>query len=443
MTSSTMSLADRLDWHPVHRATALLRQALLSTATPAPDPAEVWDDGMFRLDQAPADLAHGPVSIAHPVSLAELLGLPPSDEQSDICQPSVTDATDGSAATAPSEDASEEDAMLDGTAQLQLQNMVAAFYERQRQASMLVACSVAAAFALTFVGLVLLFSLTNRAPGAQDGAAPKDGASMARRAEVILPLIRPDGRVKANRSAKAASLVVPATAGADLPPLIQESTGPQLIVATPLRPLAFGPLLPLGPARYLLLRGLPDEAELSVGRRTGAGTWIIKAADMPGLTLTLGANASGDYPLEAYLLDAESGPQARRNLVLRIDNTPQIYAAGLGLGWPMASPAASQPPADASPGDGDGKRDRAQSLLDKGDVAEARALLTDLAERGDANAAYELALTYDSEVLAKAGLNGVDGDDAKAHAWYQYAANEGVAGAAQRLQMVVKPRGGA
>ncbi|MEZ5827720.1 MAG: hypothetical protein R3D01_04740 [Hyphomicrobiales bacterium] len=442
MTSSTMSLADRLDWHPVHRATALLRQALLSTATPAPDPAEIWDDGMFRLDQAPADLAHGPVSIAHPVSLAELLGLPASDEQNGICQPSVTDAADGSAATAPSEDASEEDAMLDGTAQLQLQNMVAAFYERQRQASMLVACSVAAAFALTFVGLVLLFSLTDRAPAAQDGAAPEDGTSMARHAEVILPLIRPDVRVKPNRSAKA-SLVVPATAGADLPPLIQASTGPQVIVATPLRPLALGPLLPLGPARYLLLRGLPDGAELSGGRRTDTGTWMIKAADMPGLTLTLGANASGDYPLEAYLLDAESGPQARRNLVLRIDNTPQIYAAGLGLGWPMASPAASEPPVDASPGNADVTREHAQSLLDQGDVAEARALLTDLAERGDANAAYELALTYDSEVLAKAGLDDVDGDDAKAHAWYQYAANEGHAGAAQRLQTLAKPRGGA
>jgi TPR repeat protein len=66
-----------------------------------------------------------------------------------------------------------------------------------------------------------------------------------------------------------------------------------------------------------------------------------------------------------------------------------------------------------------------------------------LAERGNANAAYELALTYDMEVLAKAGIGGVDGDADKARAWYEYAAREGHAGAADRLKMLARPRDGA
>jgi TPR repeat protein len=168
---------------------------------------------------------------------------------------------------------------------------------------------------------------------------------------------------------------------------------------------------------------------------------MVKDMDVPGLTLTLGQDARGDYPVEVYQLDADSGPQARQRLILRIDNAPQVYAAGFGLSWPAAAPKVPQDP-DAAV-EADVSREQAQRLLGAGDIAAARRLLTDLAEQGHADAAYELALTYDREVLAKAGLADVDSDAAIARAWYEYAARADHAGATQRLEALAKRRAGA
>ena len=54
-----------------------------------------------------------------------------------------------------------------------------------------------------------------------------------------------------------------------------------------------------------------------------------------------------------------------------------------------------------------------------GDIAAARLLLLHLAERGDGEAAYELARTFDREMLAKLGARGLDGDPAQARGWYR------------------------
>jgi hypothetical protein len=248
-------------------------------------------------------------------------------------------------------------------------------------------------------------------------------------------------RINANESTKAAPLSIRATSGLSDPVAEQAPANGQVIVVNSPRPLALGALLPLGSARYLLLRGLPTEGALSAGRQTGPGTWMVKDMDVPGLTLTLGQDARGDYPVEVYQLDADSGPQARQRLILRIDNAPQVYAAGFSLSWPAAAPEVPQDP-DAAV-EADVSREQAQRLLGAGDIAAARRLLTDLAEQGHADAAYELALTYDREVLAKAGLADVDSDAAIARAWYEYAARADHAGATQRLEALAKRRAGA
>ena len=80
-----------------------------------------------------------------------------------------------------------------------------------------------------------------------------------------------------------------------------------MILATSGRPLALAPLLPRSHARYLLLRGLPPEAELSAGRNSGIGTWFVKDAEIGDLSLSIGAAASGDYPLEIYVLESGDG----------------------------------------------------------------------------------------------------------------------------------------
>jgi hypothetical protein len=451
MNGSTMSLGQGHDWHPVHRANALLRQALLEPVSALPDPAELWDDTIFRPNPARADLTCGPVSIMAPASLTALFEAPSSDD-AHSCQPRVTYALDGSAAQASLAEASERDEMLDGATQVQLQGLVQAFHRRQRQASLLVACSIVLAVVLTLGGFILMFSMTGSESDASGN--PKAGTSAAhaeRHAALTSPLLGPI-RLRVNRSAKTASLLIPAKAEAGTPALTKVAFGADVILTTPKHPLALAPLLPLGSARYLLLQGLPANAELSAGRRTGTGAWMVKDVDVSNLTLTLGEDARGDYPVDVYLLEASNGPQARRRLILRVDGAPQVFSGGLSLGWSMPRPmpdvsqkavpaATSDPISELAAG---ALRKRAQTCFANGDIAAARRLLTDLAVRGDADAAYELALTYDREVLAKARIVDVDGDAGKAQAWYKYAAQAGHAGAAQRLQMLAaRPRAGA
>jgi hypothetical protein len=446
MITSTMVLGD-LDSHPVHRATALLRQALLSSSASPPDPAEIWDDSALGVTSGPIGLAYRPVSITYPTSFE---AFSPIDNQTISCQPLVTQANDVAAAAASHESASEGDDMLDAAAQLQLKGLVEAFYRRQRQASLIVACSVAAAFALTFGGIVLLFSVSEPVPASRQDPEPQKVTSLAHAAagSETAPAFLGHLRVQSNKSAKTAPLLIRAKAEGDMPHPTQSTSEARVVHTTPGRPLALAPLLPVGSAGYLLLRGLPDDAELSAGRRTSPGAWMVKGADLPSLTLTVDPGTNGDYPFEVYLLGAKNGLQARHRLVLRIDQAlAKVYAAGLGLGWSTAfaqAPNASEAEPDVSGSSTKtAARERVQRLLGEGDIAAARHLLTGLAERGEADAAYELALTYDDEVLAKAGVEGIEGNLDTARAWYEQAAREGHTGAVQRLQMLARPRDGA
>lgn len=416
MTGSTMPLESHLGGHPVHRATALLREALYSSASVTPDPAEIWAAPIYRLDPAPLDLDHGPVGLTDPDALTALLGFAPFEGPAAECQSSVTDTADGGAAQAPLqapqgslEDAAEGTDVLDRAVQLQLRGLVEAFHQRQRQANLVVACSITAALILTLGGLILLFSMIGPAPTSREDAASKGASAPDRHAEILVP--RP----------------APITS---------------VVEMRPGRPLALEGLLPLHSASYILLRGLPEDAELSAGRHTGPGTWMVKDEDVAGLTVTLGENATGDYPTEVYLLGSEQGLQARRRLILRVDTSPQIYAAGLALGWPTVFAATSAAPvqAPAVPTETAALYDRAQHLLADGEIAGARRLLAELAESGEADAAYELALTYDDEVLVKAGLREIDGDAEIAESWYTRAATNGHAAAARRLDTLVRRR---
>jgi TPR repeat protein len=79
---------------------------------------------------------------------------------------------------------------------------------------------------------------------------------------------------------------------------------------------------------------------------------------------------------------------------------------------------------------------RAKRLLTEGDIPGARLILQHLAECGEADAAYELARTYDREALRALGVRGVAADKASAHRWYEQASQQGNAKAAQRLKIL-------
>ncbi len=65
-----------------------------------------------------------------------------------------------------------------------------------------------------------------------------------------------------------------------------------------------------------------------------------------------------------------------------------------------------------------------------------RLLLFHLAERGEGDAAYELARTFDAEMLKKLGASGVGSDPIAARSWYEQASQRGNAEAAERLKIL-------
>ncbi len=477
MSGRTTPLAEQPDWHPVHRANAMLHAALLSTHH-----AEPFEDrnSFEHLSRAIASVMDGPVSITYPTPLAARLdaldavadSYPAFDGLMGGTRSPLADFDEfGEEPEAPAEFALEEDAEPDwddGTEdssfddevmtagvpldpekwiaapQVHVQTLMSEFRRRQRQASLLVAGSIATAALLTVGGLVLVASLTAPRPADADQPPAAHSTSIAWQRPAVSQQPLQIAAIATNRAAKSEPLLVPGVVAALPDSLNTAISSPQTILAASGREIAFGALLPPSHARYLLIRGLPAEATLSAGRDSGSGSWLVKGDHVPDLTLSLGRTAAGDYPLEVYALEAGDGPQGRRNFVLRVEPPAQAYAAA-DTAWASAlasvvpsAHAAEQP---AAPADSAVLRDRANQLLDIGDIAAARLLLSHLAERGDGEAAYQLARTFDRDVLARLGTRGMADDPAQARGWYQRASQDGNAQATERLKILASLSG--
>ena len=476
MIGSSTPLAEQPDWHPVHRANAMLRAALLSSTHPS-EPAEDLPS-VELLSRAIESVMEGPVSITYPTSLAARLdalavgdefpafeglmsGAPRRGGASETLLPQA-DAPLGEASPEAWDEADdgfgETGELMVGVpldpemrilpSQVHVQSLLHEFRRRQRRASLLVAGSIATAVLLTVGGLVLVASMTAPRPANSDNRPPTRSTSVAWQRPANSPsdpgLQR--AAVSANRAAKGEPLLVPAPAGAGLLLSGAAPSQPQTILAASGRQIAFAPLLPPSHAGYLLIRGLPAEAKLSAGRKSESGTWLVKGEHIHDLTLSIGEAAEGDYPIEVYVLQSGDGPQARRSLVLRVEAPARTYpVVGPDMDWASALldvvPSAHAAEETAVPAEAAVLRERAKRLLDEGDIAAARLLLLHLAERGEGEAAYELARTFDREMLAALGAIGVDGDPARARGWYQRASQVGNVKAAERLKILASLSG--
>jgi TPR repeat protein len=81
---------------------------------------------------------------------------------------------------------------------------------------------------------------------------------------------------------------------------------------------------------------------------------------------------------------------------------------------------------------------RGRYLLSIGDIAPARLLLERAADANEANAAFDLAGTYDPAVLARSHALGIAPDLAMARMWYEKALNLGHSEAQARLAQLQK-----
>ena len=330
--------------------------------------------------------------------------------------------------------------------QANVQALVREFHRRQRNASLLVAGSVATACVLTVIGVVVVASFATPSPRSNNAPPLKHSTSVAWQPP----------QLAMNRGDKGEPLLIPARASAEdtAESLLDDATlraneelssRAAVILVQAGRPLALAPLLPLRQARYLLLRGLPEQARLSAGHRSASGAWMVKDDQIADLTLLVDEapsrpTASGDYPIDIYLLGTSKTPQARQRLVLRVEPTPIPFGtASVTTSWPAAlldlalmslAPDAKAFAAAPSP-----LLARARRLLGEGDIAGARLLLTHLAEAGDGEAAYELARTFDAQALNELGARGMGSDPTRARGWYEQASENGNLQATERLKI--------
>jgi len=103
-----------------------------------------------------------------------------------------------------------------------------------------------------------------------------------------------------------------------------------------------------------------------------------------------------------------------------IETSLPAIAASAGA---QQKPAAPAPAPETKLSDADRAlfAQRGDELLAAGDIASARLFFERAANAGDARSALGMARTFDPRELAKAGVRGVKGDQAKADYWYQCA----------------------
>jgi TPR repeat protein len=331
--------------------------------------------------------------------------------------------------------------------QAHVQALVHDFRQRQRRVSLLVVGSVATTFVLTLAGIAALASFALRAPAGAEPPSKNSTSVVWQRPQLDAPptkLIPISATL--DRAGKSEPQFAPPQAAASETASSPEAelhgsggAAPQLILMQAGRPLALAPLLSPGPARYVLLRGLPADAKLSAGQRNPTGAWLVKDKDLGQLTLSIDGAARGDYPVEIYALGAGSLPQGRQRFVFRVKGAPGKTAA-LEQNWAaplrqMALTDQGQPQA-AVTADPSPLMARAMRLLGEGDIAAARPLFQRLADQGESEAAYELARTFDAQALNELGARGIGADRTRALSWYERASETGSNKAAERLKIL-------
>jgi hypothetical protein len=419
----------------------------LEAAPPAAIPGVRWDAihrSTFPYIETPQYTRRIASRMALPRSLAARLHtLAPDDEELGVFLEDLALAV--RAETCSGYDLSDSEAFAAGlplepraAPQAHMQALVHDFRRRQRQASMLVAGCVATSIVLTVVGIAALASFAKPSPADADPLVKNSSSVVWRESQdaalpkLILAKVAPFTEPAPVEEEASSPLPQPVTASSSA-----ANTAPQLIMVQAGRTLELAPLLTQRQARYILVRGLPSEAKLSAGQRNPSGAWLVKDKDADHLTLSIGGTASGDYPVEVYALGASSAPQARQRLVFRVAAGPTLASAtgasgtlfNMALG--TAAPAQPGAAAETSP-----LMARAMRLLGEGDIAGARLLFMHLAEQGESDAAYELARTFDAEVLTELGARGVGPDRTRAVGWYEWASETGSVKAAERLKIL-------
>ena len=198
-----------------------------------------------------------------------------------------------------------------------------------------------------------------------------------------------------------------------------------------------------GGAGFIRILGLPPSFSLNRGF-AAVGAWAVSTGDVSGLTLTAPGDFEGNLLLTIELVRDRNAEPLRWQVQIALAQkrsgnsqppTPMAGTAPASPGDPPKPPEsigsmkAAQPLRAASRA----QMNRARELLQNNDVAAARLIFKRLAETGLAEAAFNLAQTYDPDFLKTIPTAGLEPDPPLARQWYERAAAMGDAAAASRI----------
>jgi TPR repeat protein len=166
----------------------------------------------------------------------------------------------------------------------------------------------------------------------------------------------------------------------------------------------------------LLLTGLPANAALSGASRMGADSWLVPPGALGQLEIVLPEWSASTIEVAVELRRTNGVVAAQSRLWLAVP--PPAAPPGARLSEPALTDLVRS-----------GDR-----LLNRGDVAAARALYEKAAAMGSAQAALAMGSTYDPRRLWSLGVFGTVGNKERARQWYQRAADLGHPDANDRMR---------
>jgi hypothetical protein len=177
--------------------------------------------------------------------------------------------------------------------------------------------------------------------------------------------------------------------------------------------------------------GLAEGTELSLGTSLGAAGWLVSARDLDKTFVGAPPNFVGAMDGTVDLRSASG--QLLDHQAIRFEWIEKIKKDDVGS-TPAPAPSESAP---ILPPLSDEQVaaliKRGQELLSLGDIGSARLLLKRAALAGNAQAALELAKTFDQAFLAEWGVLGLAPDATQAREWYERARELGSVEASRHL----------
>lgn len=195
-------------------------------------------------------------------------------------------------------------------------------------------------------------------------------------------------------------------------------------------------------ARFLVIRGIPQEIALSSGIRVGM-TWYVSYAELTALTITSPADFTGNFIFDATLFnELKGGPIGQIYITVAIRaQRPAVASrdATGALGQASGQTARANPERSISPSDEQASLARGAILLGKGDVATARLVFLHLARQGSGPGARAMGETFDPMVLSRILIAGLKPNLKEATKWYRLAVEMGDKQATERLIALGQP----